>query len=191
MGTRWFTSDWHIGHSNIIRYCDRPYTDVDTMARGLIARHNAVVADGDEVWHLGDFVFGGVTRGAAILSQLNGTHRLIVGNHCRGREQMMRMGFVEAVRGPRDDVIDGIRVQLSHYPFVTATSRDHDLEFADRAPIDNGGLVVCGHVHDLWASREREVNVGVDVRDYSPVSELALGELLRALPGYDRTKHGG
>lgn len=189
--TRWFTSDWHIGHRNIIAYCNRPYADVDAMARDLIARHNAVVAPADEVWNLGDFVFGGVTRGAAILSQLNGIQRLVVGNHERGREQMMRMGFVEAVRGPIDDVIDGIRVQLSHYPMVFAHSRDHDLEFADRAPNDNGGLVVCGHVHGLWASREREVNIGVDVRDYSPVSESALGELLRALPGYDPAIHGG
>ena len=29
--TTWFTSDLHLGHVNIIRYCERPFADVDEM----------------------------------------------------------------------------------------------------------------------------------------------------------------
>lgn len=25
--TRWFTADLHFGHTNIIRYCERPFAD--------------------------------------------------------------------------------------------------------------------------------------------------------------------
>jgi len=48
--TRWFTADLHLGHANIIRYCDRPYADVDVMDRDLVARWNDTVAPADEVW---------------------------------------------------------------------------------------------------------------------------------------------
>ena len=51
----WLTSDLHFGHENIIRYCDRPFADVDAMNRALVDRWNEVVGDDDVVWVLGDF----------------------------------------------------------------------------------------------------------------------------------------
>ena len=32
----WFTTDLHLGHSNIIDYCGRPFANVDAMSRALI-----------------------------------------------------------------------------------------------------------------------------------------------------------
>ena len=40
---QWFTSDLHIGHANIIRFCNRPYADVNEMNADLIRRYNEVV----------------------------------------------------------------------------------------------------------------------------------------------------
>ena len=58
---RWWTSDHHFGHANIIRYCARPFTDADAMNRAMVDRWNDVVDDGDEVWMLGDLVMGQLT----------------------------------------------------------------------------------------------------------------------------------
>ena len=52
--TAHFTSDQHLGHANIIRLCNRPFENVNVMTEALLAGHNAVVQDGDEVYHLGD-----------------------------------------------------------------------------------------------------------------------------------------
>ena len=41
----WFTADLHLGHRNIIDYCDRPFTDVDVMNRALVDNWNEVVAE--------------------------------------------------------------------------------------------------------------------------------------------------
>ncbi len=40
-----FTGDEHFGHKNVIKYCNRPFSDVDEMDREIIKRHNEVVGD--------------------------------------------------------------------------------------------------------------------------------------------------
>ena len=49
----WFTADTHFGHKNIIRYCQRPFVDVEEMNRVLIENWNSVVSPDDLVFHLG------------------------------------------------------------------------------------------------------------------------------------------
>jgi calcineurin-like phosphoesterase family protein len=35
----WFTSDQHFDHVNIMKYCNRPWTDVELEQRGAWGRH--------------------------------------------------------------------------------------------------------------------------------------------------------
>jgi len=32
----WFTSDYHLGHANIIKYCNRPFKGIDQMNSTII-----------------------------------------------------------------------------------------------------------------------------------------------------------
>lgn len=82
MGKIFFTSDHHFGHSNIIKFCDRPFGDVEEMDKVLIEKWNSKIGLEDEVYHIGDFAkTKDVEKIAAILDKLNGTKYLIVGNH--------------------------------------------------------------------------------------------------------------
>lgn len=38
MSKLFFTSDHHFGHANIIKFCNRPFKDVDEMNEVLIER---------------------------------------------------------------------------------------------------------------------------------------------------------
>ena len=53
----YFTSDWHLGHANIIKYCERPFKSVSDMDRILIQNYNEIVDQDDTVYFLGDFCF--------------------------------------------------------------------------------------------------------------------------------------
>lgn len=56
--TNWYTADTHFGHENIIRICCRPFTSVAEMDAALIANLQNKVGEEDDLWILGDLVFG-------------------------------------------------------------------------------------------------------------------------------------
>ena len=163
MGQALFTSDTHFFHANIIQHCQRPYADVAEMNAALIQNWNAKVNDGDTVFHLGDFTFGGEENIAIILKQLRGRKILIRGNHDRPAWKMLVGGFHDVFEGFSMD-IDGTKVQMRHVPPK------------DDAWKKTGALYhLCGHVHEKWARQGDVINVGVDVSGYEP---LTLPELL-------------
>jgi calcineurin-like phosphoesterase family protein len=58
----WFTADFHFGHSNIIRYCNRPFRNAEEMDQTILERLNASVKVNDILYFLGDFCIGSKTR---------------------------------------------------------------------------------------------------------------------------------
>src|SRR5580658_1871636 len=59
MVNSWFTSDFHLGHRNIIRYCSRPFASVEEMDAAILANLNELVGANDVLYFLGDFCLGG------------------------------------------------------------------------------------------------------------------------------------
>lgn len=53
----WFTSDWHLSHKNIIKYCNRPFDDIHQMNKTIINNVNDLVKKDDILFFLGDFAF--------------------------------------------------------------------------------------------------------------------------------------
>ena len=76
-----FTSDTHFNHTNIIRFCNRPFKDVTHMNETIIANWNSVVGPDDIIFHLGDFYLGSSAECINVLNRLNGKIYLIAGNH--------------------------------------------------------------------------------------------------------------
>ena len=176
--TTWFTADLHIGHRNIITYCNRPFTGVDEMNRALVDNWNEVVAEDDTVWVLGDFAMGKIDESLRYAARLNGYKILVAGNHDRcwfghGEradgwvDRYLHAGFDEIVQGTTEVEIAGHTVTLCHFPFH-GDSHDED-RFDEFRPADEGQWLLHGHVHQTWARNERMINVGVDVADLRPI----------------------
>lgn len=83
---RWYSSDLHLGHLNIIKYSNRPFSSTVEMDEFIIARHNELIKPEDHWTCLGDLTMsrgGKVQQDAFIrlIKRLNGHKRLFLGNH--------------------------------------------------------------------------------------------------------------
>lgn len=186
----WLTSDLHLGHHNIIRYCDRPFADVDEMDRELVRRWNERVEPADTVWVLGDVALGPIQRSLDLVGGLGGEKHLVSGNHDRcwpGNRKWERWvdryreaGFVEIVTRTDLDLGDGLVLPACHFPY-RGDSHDDD-RFIPYRPADEGGWLLHGHVHERWKVDDRQINVGCDVWGYAPVAAADLRALVAAGP---------
>ncbi len=184
----YFTSDLHLGHRSIIEYCSRPYSSVEEMDEGLIKNWNDLVKPEDTVYVLGDFCLRSSSIELAL--RLNGTKILVAGNHdepFRGKKigRYTDAGFTEIYRRgqfPEIQLEDGRKVRLSHLPYTP-----HDDRYAEDLPLDDGMALLHGHVHEKWTMKltqkgTMQLNVGVDVHNFWPISERQVECLLR-FPG--------
>jgi calcineurin-like phosphoesterase family protein len=173
----WFTADTHFGHERIIELCNRPFASVDEMNEVMIERWNAVVRPRDFVVHLGDVAMGKIADTLPLVGRLNGTKTLIPGNHDRVFSAN-KPAHIERFRPEYLKVFDWIdrewvtrfyydSIHLCHFPFG-GDSREED-RFAGNRPQDWGQWLIHGHVHDAWKVNGRQINVGVDVWDFTPV----------------------
>jgi calcineurin-like phosphoesterase family protein len=192
MSKIWFTSDTHFSHRNTMRYCGRPFLTVESCDKVMIERWNKLVAPEDTVYHLGD-VSMHTAPIKRILPQLNGRKILIIGNHdlvyspyflrTRGQKFIDRMykeyteaGFAEihpsgyAKLLYSESMRGYVAARLSHFPTKNAEDKHHNDKHDASRPVDDGTLNICGHVHQNWLKRGSNINVGVDVWDFRPVS---------------------
>lgn len=164
-----FTSDTHFGHANIIRFCNRPFKNVEEMDETLIENWNQVVSEDDTVFHLGDFAFGGSNVWKSIIPRLNGHINLIIGNHDRKNLRQGYMSSFGMVVSQLQIEIEGNPIYLNHYPFLCYGGSYR------------GVWQLFGHVHSgpnaegLDISRLKtlfptQYDVGVDNNDYAPIS---------------------
>ena len=108
-----FCADNHFSHSNIIKYCLRPFATVDEMDEVLIQNWNSVVKQGDIVYFLGDFAFRNVEKALAIRKRLRGNIFFIEGNHdAAARKIKETFGWFKPVAMVK---VGEQQIFLSHY----------------------------------------------------------------------------
>lgn len=154
-----FTSDSHYEHSNILKYCNRPFKDVDEMNEKLIQYWNKTVSNDDIIFHLGDFSLCGSTKVKEILSQLNGTIVLIKGNH----DYESTLKLFPQVFQQLSINIDKYKIYLNHFPFSSFPEEHYQLH---------------GHLHSTEnIGLKNQYDVGVDNNNYKPVSWKQIKEI--------------
>jgi calcineurin-like phosphoesterase family protein len=195
-----FTSDLHFNHVTMVSPAHggrgwRPFSTVEEMNECLIERWNSVVGVNSHVWLLGDVGMGSPEEFFPLVERLNGRKHLVSGNHDqvwdfhqRGYEhQATWLRFFETIHTTvrlKFGKHRSTEVLLFHLPYDndhTLTTRYEPYRLRDREiPL------LHGHVHDSWKLRRTphkktlQINVGVDVWDWTPVG---LSQLLPVLRG--------
>ena len=170
----YFSADHHFGHVNkfggIIKFCNRPFRDVDHMEEELVTRWNSRVRSSEDIiYYLGDFKWK--------TSQFN-THYY--------RE--MLNGQIVFIKGNHDKQ-NGTNTVLD-YAVITMMGRKilliHNSDYAIASNIYYD-MVLCGHSHNKWKIKQVNgkyfINIGVDVWDYEPVD---MHQIIRYIKRYER-----
>lgn len=175
----WFTADFHEGHANIIKYCNRPFNNIEEMHRKLVKNFNERVKEYDTVFHDGDFNFYNTAGGKVgegikrkpeeYLKDFNGRWIFIKGNHDRNNKLNTLIESIIIKYGRQKINIVHNPIHISHKITINLT----------------------GHVHDLWKFKQIKtkkrtiycINIGIDVWGYKPVS---LEEIFREFNKWKR-----
>ena len=160
--------DCHFQHANIIKYCNRPFKDVDDMTEKLIKYWNEVVGANDIVYVVGDFALCGKQKIIEIGQRLNGRKRLILGNHDQASMETYRQASFEMIYN-HPIVLDEFFV-VSHEPMVG---------FSPNMPFAN----IFAHVHDNPAYTDcssRSFCVSAERIAYVPIEFETIKELMKS-----------
>lgn len=159
MPNTWFTADFHLGHKNIIQYCNRPFDSVEAMNSAILERLNSAVKANDVLYFLGDFCIGQKARALELRHEIRCKKIFAVpGNHDKDTrkltEEFSWLGDLAEVS------INGQRIVLCHYAMRVWNHSSH------------GAWHLFGHSHGKLSPPDSSLSmdVGVDTHDFRPWS---------------------
>jgi calcineurin-like phosphoesterase family protein len=150
---KYFTSDLHIGHTNICNYTNRSkVTTKEDHTEWLIDLHNKQVNEGDLVYCLGDLSFTKYEKTKEVLSRMKGQKIIIKGNHDNEQHlnHLVRDGLVITWKHYDEILIENTKTCLMHFP-IAAWHRQH-----------HGSFHLYGHSHGAYTGPGKCLDVGLD-----------------------------
>ena len=167
----WVTADHHFGHANIIKFCNRPFSDVNEMDAAMINRWNTLIKPEDTVYHLGDFTLG--RDAEQYFRQLNGEIYVVPGGHDKRWIKNHPFNILHPIHTIQ---VSGTPVILCHY----------SMRVWDRAHY--GACHLYAHSHGKLLPLGRSMDVGVDCHNFYP---LELEEVIKILLKIEQHDNGG
>lgn len=148
---RFFISDLHIGHANILKYepFSRPFKTIQEHDEFLVRNWNHFIQPQDLVYYGGDV--GGFNSSKQyikdVYKRLNGTKILIRGNHDKFTDKSYyEMGFVAILQEAEIQLGKELFIKICHCPY--ANIEEHrDYPIKGRRPEKYNGWLLAGHTH--------------------------------------------
>jgi len=185
---KYFTSDTHFGHRNVIGYCNRPFADVHTMDEAMLTNLQQRLTEDDDLYFLGDWSMG--HHYYELVKAVPFRHLyFILGNHDKAGKLAKQL---EA---------DSIASKVSIAKNLTVQIEEQNFYLVHRPMEASDDMTtLCGHVHEKWLIQKpgavlREykhhqhseprtikqpiLNVGVDQHKFLPISEYEVLDLLK------------
>lgn len=174
MAEIYFTSDLHFCHDKNFLYEPRGFSNIQEHDESIIKNWNEIIKTEDLVYVLGDCVMG-TAENANILTRLNGSKILCIGNHDSPAkiQKYRELNIFENIYYAYFIKFNKINFYLSHYPTLT-TNKDENL----KTTIWN----ICGHSHikthkDPISSNS--FHCELDACDNKPINIMEIIEFLK------------
>ena len=180
MADVWFSSDLHMYHANIVKFCKETrggFECAEDMTNALVESFNSVVKPEDTLYVLGDVSFGGLEKVKNSARRLNGYKILTLGNHDHHfkRRPEVAEQFNE-VYTYLEKKVCGQFICMMHYPI------------ADWAWCADGSWMLHGHVHGNPTGLEGKImDVGIDTR--TDLRPWHFDEIKEIMEGRDLKRH--
>lgn len=165
----WITSDLHLGHANILKYCPWSrdhFSTVEEMNEGIVKNINSKVREDDILIIAGDICFSRPDVGVEFLKRINGFKKIVWGNHDK---KLRDSSVFHQSRGMMGVVWEGYYLEfnhnfegrnntiiVTHFPFLTWDKMHH------------GAIALSGHQHSSFENRNvqgpdvRQLDIGCD-----------------------------
>ena len=182
MGNILFTSDFHFNHDREFIWKKRGFDSVYEMNRYIVSCYNQVVSADDDVYILGDLMFGGPERledGLKLIKQLKGHLHIVRGNHDTDTRWKAYGDLYNVVEMENSIYLDynGYHLYLSHYPSITGNLERDDLKKMT--------LNIFGHTHQtsiFYEDMPFMYHCGVDSHACFPVGiEVIISDMNRKI----------
>ena len=179
-----FTSDTHIGHSNVIKFDNRPFADVEEMNETIVKNWNNKIPKDGIVFFMGDFSFKSLKQTKEIFDQLNGQIHWINGNHDTWKV-ISKLDKVKSIQNMLDlkiadkDVVNKRfkgrqQITLCHYPIVVWDKHHH------------GAWHLHGHCHHNLTKtafgeifyKRKVIDVGTNGHEHTPLSYQDVKDIM-------------
>lgn len=158
-----FSADHHFNHDNIIKYCNRPFNNIDDMNEELIKKWNEKISKGDLIYYLGDLSWSRWD----ILDRLNGQIYLIKGSHDRIRKPIANIIKIRHLLNFR---IEKKPLSLCHYCMRVWHLSHYN------------SYMLYGHSHCRLKAIGKSWDVGVDGNNFYPYEWDEIKTLMKNRP---------
>jgi len=156
----WVISDPHFGHKNIIKYDNRPFTEIKEHDRTIIENWNNIVKTTDIIFILGDFALTSKYYTRSILERLNGIKYFLKGNHDKTQNIKLFKEFGTLLQPIHKVNILNQLFVLSHYPIESweGMNAQQSIHFH-------------GHTHraDILRKIKNRYSVVCNLNNYTPI----------------------
>jgi len=178
----------HYNHNNIIKYCNRPFSDYKEMNEKMIEAHNSIVSKHDIFISLGDFSFNYDDKWSNILDRLNYRKAILIqGNHDKiPPSEMLASGFNNVFKKYWFNY-HGYNILLTHKPCITDNmlkkikNENHSVDYnisrsyeaVGQNIYDKMNINVHSHIHNNpieqldWTGKH--FNASADVLNFTPI----------------------
>ena len=159
----WLSSDYHFQHNREFIYKPRGFENVDKMNETIIANHNDVVCENDDIYLLGDLMLGGPDKmetGLEMIRALKGRLHLVRGNHDTDKRWEAYSKLPNVVEQQNAIYLNYRKYHfyMTHYPSITSNLEKEDLHQCT--------INLYGHTHQQTSNFYMEIpyiyHVGLD-----------------------------